>query len=317
MCTRYREAYDDKTKRLEADAQCVASLVAASHVHMLPLCSGLTPLCSGLTAVTLWPPVESEHHVWPVLTVCICRLVFARAQVSVNGRRLKEGPYTTLMRPARLDPAKSVLLGQGVRGASPGEEEVLLLQLVNELSENMTTCSTSGEQVVGTTVEIACSGLRADACQTRSDCEWLPVDAAVGAGVCNTVRQRELVEIFLEPIVSVEEDSGVMSEDSGVMSASEPSLEALPQLEPAASGAGVSGSVPESAEVTSGEQEKRAGTVKSCDHGTYTLSYTMADAGRYRLFVKVAGQNSGVSSASSSSPCWLRMLLSDLCWLKL
>jgi len=152
--------------------------------------------------------------------------------------------------------------------------------------------------------------LRADACQTRSDCEWLPVDAAVGAGVCNTVRQRELVEIFLEPIVSVEEDSGVMS-------ASEPSLEALPQLEPAASGAGVSGSVPESAEVTSGEQEKRAGTVKSCDHGTYTLSYTMADAGRYRLFVKVAGQNSGVSSASSSSPCWLRMLLSDLCWLKL
>jgi len=207
-------------------------------------------------------------------------------EVSVNGRRLKEGPYTTLMRPARLDPAKSVLLGQGVRGASPGEEEVLLLQLVNELSENMTTCSTSGEQVVGTTVEIGCSALRADACQTRSDCEWLPVDAAVGAGVCNTVRQRELVEIFLEPIVSVEEDSGVVS-------TSEPSLDTLPQLVPAASGAGVSGSVPESAEVTSGEQEKRAGTVKSCDHGTYTLSYTMADAGRYRLFVKVAGQNSG------------------------
>jgi hypothetical protein len=48
-------------------------------------------------------------------------------EVSVNGRRLKEGPYTTLMRPARLDPAKSLLMGAGMHGAQPGEEQVLLL----------------------------------------------------------------------------------------------------------------------------------------------------------------------------------------------
>ena len=80
-------------------------------------------------------------------------------EVAVNGRRLKEGPYTTLMRPARLDPGKSLLVGPGVHGAQPGEEQVLLLQLVNELDENMTTCGASSAQVVGVKATTLCADL--------------------------------------------------------------------------------------------------------------------------------------------------------------
>jgi hypothetical protein len=111
-------------------------------------------------------------------------------EVSVNGRRLKEGPYTTLMRPARLDPAKSLLIGAGMHGAQPGEEQVLLLQLMNELSENMTTCSSSAAQeVVGVAAKtsVKCVTLSADMCKLRADCEWIPVDGAVGVCVCMCV----------------------------------------------------------------------------------------------------------------------------------
>ena len=58
----------------------------------------------------------------------------------VNGRRLKEGPYSTEVHPARLDPAQCVTRGSGTRGAEPGEPKVLTIQLVNELAENMTAC---------------------------------------------------------------------------------------------------------------------------------------------------------------------------------
>ena len=204
-------------------------------------------------------------------------------QVAVNGRRLKEGPYTTVMRPARLDPGKSLLLGAGVRGAQPGEEQQLQLQLVNELDENMTTCSTSGEQVVGAVASTKCADLRADACRARADCEWLPVEGAVGAGVCNALHQHELVEIYLEPIVSV-------GGGGGALSASQPQGQLADAAADPASGAATAGVATGSAE------EKKAGRVKSCDHGTYTLSYAMPDAGRYLLYVKVAGLDTGAPS---------------------
>ncbi len=202
----------------------------------------------------------------------------------MNGRRLKEGPYTTVMRPARLDPGKSLLLGPGVRGAQPGEEQLLQLQLVNELDENMTTCSTSGEQVVGAAASTKCADLRADACRTRADCEWLPVEGALGAGVCNALHQHELVEIYLEPIVSVD--------GAGELSGPQPQG----QLAGAAAVPGAAAGV-----VVGSAEEKKAGRVKSCDHGTYTLSYAMPDAGRYLLYVKVAGLDTGAPWHASVS----------------
>jgi hypothetical protein len=209
--------------------------------------------------------------------------------VSVNGRRLKEGPYTTLMRPARLDPARSLLLGPGVRGAQPGEEQVLQLQLVNELDENLTTCSSSGEDVVGVVAEAKCGALRAEACRARADCEWLAVEGAVGAGVCNTLRQRELVEIYLKPIKSAEEtSSGGAAETGAAQTAGQPPQPGQASESPQA-GANVEDS-------EGAGEEKKAGVVRSCDHGTYTLSYSMAEAGRYSLHVKVAGLNAGLRS---------------------
>jgi len=46
-----------------------------------------------------------------------------------------------------------------VHGAQPGEEQVLLLQLVNELDENMTTCGASSAQVVGVKATTHCADL--------------------------------------------------------------------------------------------------------------------------------------------------------------
>jgi len=218
----------------------------------------------------------------------------ARMQVAVNGRRLKEGPYTTLMRPARLHPGKSLLLGPGVRGAQPGEEQELQLQLVNELDENLTTCSTSGEDVVGVVAQAKCASLRADACRARPDCEWLPVEGAVGAGVCNTLRQRELVEIFLEPIKSPDE----ALHGSGAAAAADAPKQAEQGQALASAQAGVGHS-----EIAAADEERKAGVVRSCDRGTYTLSYSMAEPGRYRLFVKVAGLNLGCCLALPRAPC--------------
>ena len=64
------------------------------------------------------------------------------------------------------------------------------------------------------------------------------------------------------------------------------SLLMRPPLLPPRPGGGAGG-------VASGSVERKAGRVKSCDHGRYALSYTMADAGRYLLYVKVAGLESG------------------------
>ena len=222
----------------------------------------------------------------------------------MNGRRLKEGPYTTVMRPARLDPGKSLLLGPGVRGAQPGEEQVLLLQLVNELDENMTTCSSSlaGEQVVGVAASTKCADLPADACRARADCEWLAVDGALGAGVCNALRQHDLVEIYLEPIVSVDGGGGSASLPHGEL----PDAAAVPAVGAAAASSGAVSSV-----ATGSAEEKKAGRVKSCDHGTYTLSYAMPDAGRYLLYVKVAGLDSGAPPRARVSVA--RSLVLPLC----
>lgn len=61
-------------------------------------------------------------------------------EVSVNGKRLKQGPFTTNIRPPRLSSQKCYVFGDGTRGAEPGEEKVLVMQLVNELEENVTSC---------------------------------------------------------------------------------------------------------------------------------------------------------------------------------
>lgn len=61
-------------------------------------------------------------------------------EIRINGRRLKQGPYPTHIRPARLSPAMCDVMGMGTKGAEPGQEQVLEMQLVNELGENMTTC---------------------------------------------------------------------------------------------------------------------------------------------------------------------------------
>ena len=205
-------------------------------------------------------------------------------EVLVNGRRLKEGPYPTLMRPARLDPARSVLLGPGVRGSQPGQKQVLVLQLINELDENMTTCSASSMQVVGTaTAQVKCGDLKAEACRSRPDCTWLVIDSAVGSGMCNTVQQRELVEIYLEPVVDSEDIVFQGSEASKA------------QTDFTVSGLGGDANLDLGIAEAAGADhaEKRAGVVQSCDHGKYTLVYSMTDAGRYTLHVKVAGQTVG------------------------
>ena len=58
----------------------------------------------------------------------------------VNGTRLKQGPFPTSIRPARLSPPACVAEGDALRGARPGEVQHFALRLVNELRENMTTC---------------------------------------------------------------------------------------------------------------------------------------------------------------------------------
>jgi len=168
-------------------------------------------------------------------------------EVRVNGRRLKEGPYPTVIRPARLDPANCVISGLGTRGAQPGEEQQLHLQLVNELNENMTTCG-SLEEIVGASSEHKCSTLStADACKARADCEWVVVEP--NSGACSSTKQKELVEVYLEVI-------------------------------------------PESGSALS-TQERLSGKVRSCNHGMYTLSYSMTEVGRYSLYVKVGEHDAG------------------------
>jgi hypothetical protein len=61
-------------------------------------------------------------------------------EVRINGKRLKQGPYSTAIRPARLNPGICQVMGIGTKGAEPGQEQVLSMQLVNELGDNMTTC---------------------------------------------------------------------------------------------------------------------------------------------------------------------------------
>jgi hypothetical protein len=91
------------------------------------------------------------------------------------------------------------------------------------------------------------------------------------------------VEIYLEPVASVDgRGESIASPPQG----QEQSADA-PAAASAASGGGEAGGV------ASGSVERKAGRVKSCDHGKYALSYTMADAGRYLLYVKVAGLDSG------------------------
>ena len=89
-----------------------------------------------------------------------------------------------------------------------GEEQVLLLQLMNELSENMTTCSSSAAQeVVGVAAKtsVKCVALSADMCKLRADCEWIPVDGAVGVCgcVCVCVCVCMFIYIHLEEITNI------------------------------------------------------------------------------------------------------------------
>ena len=37
--------------------------------------------------------------------------------------------------------------------------------------------------------------------------------------------------------------------------------------------------------------QRLVGQVQACDHGVYTLSYAMAERGRYELFVRIAGKD--------------------------
>lgn len=160
-------------------------------------------------------------------------------QIRVNGRRLKQGPYPTLIRPARLSPADCVVEGAGLRGAQPAQDQRFTMRLVNELGENMTTCGSLAD-IVG--LETCVSLAQRDACRARADCEWVTVPPDGGA--CSAADQRELVELYLS----------------------------------ATAGGGAQSS------------ERMAGTVESCDHGTYTLAYRAHDPGRFELHVLVGGQ---------------------------
>ena len=45
-------------------------------------------------------------------------------EIRINGKRLKQGPFTTNIRPARLSADLSQVYGDGTNGAVPGEEKV-------------------------------------------------------------------------------------------------------------------------------------------------------------------------------------------------
>ena len=47
-------------------------------------------------------------------------------EIRINGRRLKQGPFTTNIRPARLSAESCHVYGEGTRGAEPGEEKVYI-----------------------------------------------------------------------------------------------------------------------------------------------------------------------------------------------
>ncbi len=60
--------------------------------------------------------------------------------------------------------------------------------------------------------------------------------------------------------------------------------------------------------------------MKSCDHGTYTLSYSLSEPGRYLLYVKVAGQplNGGPSRVTVAPGAqldvgWRMLTYADVC----
>ena len=113
---------------------------------------------------------------------------------------------------------------------------------------------------------------------------------------------QELVEIYLEPIISADETAGEPAEDEveeveeGAKGSKLASSATSPDSAAQDWGGGGGGGGGGEGTGAGDGKEKRAGSVRACDHGTYTLSYSMVDSGRYILHVKVAGVQAGRSS---------------------
>jgi len=118
-------------------------------------------------------------------------------EVRINGKRLKQGPYSTAIRPARLNPGMCQVMGIGTKGAEPGQDQVLSMQLVNELGDNMTTC---GSMALTVGLEKCGALLSKAACTLRSDCAWTPLPPDSGA--CSPQEERELVEVYIMPLLA-------------------------------------------------------------------------------------------------------------------
>jgi hypothetical protein len=61
-----------------------------------------------------------------IVAIVECQQVALDLEIRINGKRLKQGPFATNIRPARLSADLSQVYGDGTKGAVPGEEKVCM-----------------------------------------------------------------------------------------------------------------------------------------------------------------------------------------------